>query len=71
MRKMKCLKKGQINRFEEKKEFNCIDYADTKHCEEYNQKAGNPDNWCKNCSFWWDNYVKFGVTYQEENPMPL
>ena len=67
---MKCLKKGQTNKFGDKKEHNCIDYASTEHCTEYNPKATIPENWCKNCQSWWRNYVKEGVNYEEYFPTP-
>ena len=56
---MKCLKKGQINRFGEKKESNCIDYAETSHCEKINPKAKRFANWCGNCQNWWHSSVRW------------
>jgi len=52
-----CLKIGEINRFGEKKELNCIDYATTDHCKKNNPKAQYYDKFCNNCKEYLNEFI--------------
>jgi len=44
----KCLKIGEINRFNEKKEFSCAHYLNSEHQRKYNPEF-NVNDFCDYC----------------------